>query len=76
MRWGTDTIRIKKSACSPRSGDLKEKGFQLKAIKMILSTLSEDMPASNIISLDKVRKNYADETFLEGEAAPAGGHIF
>ncbi|MBB5263885.1 DNA-binding transcriptional MerR regulator [Catenibacillus scindens] len=49
--------------------DLKEKGFQLKAIKMILSTLSEDMPASNIISLDKVRKNYADETFLEGEAA-------
>ena len=47
--------------------DLKEKGFQLKAIKMILSTLSEDMPASNIISLDKVRKNYADEPSLEDE---------
>lgn len=41
--------------------DLKEKGFQLKAIKMILSTLSEDMPASNIISLEKVRKGYEDE---------------
>ena len=31
--------------------DLKEKGFQLKAIKMILSTLSEDMKDNNIISL-------------------------
>ncbi len=41
--------------------DLKEKGFQLKAIKMILSTMSEDMPASNIISLDKVRTNYGKE---------------
>ena len=42
--------------------DLKEKGFQLKAIKMILSTFSEDAPASNIISLDKVRTGYGRET--------------
>lgn len=41
--------------------DLKEKGFQLKAIKMILSTMSEDMPAGNIISLDKVRTGYGKE---------------
>lgn len=41
--------------------DLKEKGFQLKAIKMILSTVSEDMPASNIISLEKVRTGYGKE---------------
>ncbi len=40
--------------------DLKEKGFQLKAIKMILSTLSEDMKDNNIISLDAVRKNMND----------------
>ena len=40
--------------------DLKEKGFQLKAIKMILSTLSEDMKDKNIISLDAVRKNMND----------------
>ena len=39
--------------------DLKEKGFQLKAIKMILSTVTEEAP-SNIISLDKVRKSYGD----------------
>ena len=52
--------------------DLKDKGFQLKAIKLILSTLSEDMPANNIISLDKVRKNYADETTQDGaKAQPA-----
>lgn len=41
--------------------DLKEKGFQLKAIKMILSTVSEDAPASNIISLDKVRTGYGKD---------------
>lgn len=40
--------------------DLKEKGFQLKAIKMILATLSEDMKDNNIISLDAVRKNMND----------------
>ena len=45
--------------------DLKEKGFQLKAIKMILSTISEDMPSDNIISLDKVRKGYSDEPHME-----------
>ena len=47
--------------------DLKEKGFQLKAIKMILSTLSEDMPSSNIISLDKVRKGYDDREHAKNE---------
>lgn len=40
--------------------DLKEKGFQLKAIKMILSTLSDASPASNIISLDDVRKTFSE----------------
>lgn len=42
--------------------DLKEKGFQLKAIKMILSTISSQVPEdNNIISLDEVRKNYNEE---------------
>lgn len=40
--------------------DLKDKGFQLKAIKMILTTVSEDMSSDNIISLEDVRKNYED----------------
>ena len=40
--------------------DLKDKGFQLKAIKMILSTVSEDLSSDNIISLEDVRKNYED----------------
>lgn len=48
--------------------DLKEKGFQLKAIKMILSTVTEETP-SNIISLDKVRKNYGDS---EGQVPEKG----
>lgn len=47
--------------------DLKEKGFQLKAIKMILSTVAEEAPGNNIISLDKVRKNYGD-----GGGSPEG----
>ncbi len=45
--------------------DLKDKGFQLKAIKMILSTVSEDMSSDNIISLEDVRKNYED--IVDGE---------
>ena len=56
--------------------DLKEKGFQLKAIKMILSTISEDMPASNIISLEKVRTGYGKD-MPDGElpeAVPAPGN--
>lgn len=40
--------------------DLKDKGFQLKAIKMILSTVSEDLSVDNIISLEDVRKNYEE----------------
>lgn len=49
---------------------LKEKGFQLKAIKMILQAVNESMPASNIISIDDVRKNYTEESEkLEAEAA-------
>lgn len=54
--------------------DLKEKGFQLKAIKMILSTVAEETPGNNIISLDKVRKNYGDGGTTEGYAGqePAG----
>ena len=40
--------------------DLKDKGFQLKAIKMILSTVSDDIPSDNIISLEEVRKNYEE----------------
>lgn len=54
--------------------DLKEKGFQLKAIKMILSTLSGDMPSSNIISLEKVRTGYgkdvAGDNISSNEDAP------
>lgn len=47
--------------------DLKDKGFQLKAIKMILSTVSEDLSSDNIISLEDVRKNYED--VMDEEAA-------
>ena len=39
--------------------DLKNKGFQLKAIKMVLSAISGEMPADNIIPLSSVRKNDA-----------------
>lgn len=39
--------------------DLKNKGFQLKAIKMVLSAISDEMPADNIIPLSSVRKNDA-----------------
>lgn len=41
--------------------NLKEKGFQLKAIKMILSTVSENLSLNNIISIDEVRKGYNEE---------------
>lgn len=37
--------------------DLKAKGFQLKAIKMVLSAISEQLPADNIIPLSAVRKD-------------------
>lgn len=41
--------------------DLKAKGFQLKAIKMVLSAISEQLPADNIIPLAAVRKGGAAE---------------
>jgi len=41
--------------------NLKEKGFQLKAIKMILSTVSENLSLNNIISIEEVRKGYNEE---------------
>lgn len=41
--------------------NLKEKGFQLKAIKMILTTVSENLSLNNIISIDEVRKGYNEE---------------
>lgn len=41
--------------------NLKEKGFQLKAIKMILSTVSWNLSLNNIISIDEVRKGYNEE---------------
>ena len=41
--------------------DLKAKGFQLKAIKMVLSAISDKIPGSNIISIDEARKNIQSE---------------
>ena len=39
-RWGTGTIRIYISACLSRIKNLKEKGFQLKAIKHALNQVT------------------------------------
>lgn len=41
--------------------DLKDKGFQLKAIKMVISAIAEEEGNDNIISLDQVRKSHEDE---------------
>ena len=41
--------------------DLKAKGFQLKAIKMVLSAISDKIPGSNIISIDEARRNIQSE---------------
>jgi len=49
--------------------NLKEKGFQLKAIKMILLTVSENHQANNIISIDEVRKSYNEEEAVENVMA-------
>ena len=38
--------------------DLKAKGFQLKAIKMVLSAIVGQVSENNIISLDAIRKKH------------------
>lgn len=48
--------------------DLKEKGFQLKAIKMVLSAISEQIPGDNIISLEEIRKNIQGDNHKDGQA--------
>ena len=48
---------------------LKDKGFQLKAIKMILQAVNESTTSNNIISIDEVRKNYSEES-LKSEVEP------
>lgn len=52
--------------------DLKEKGFQLKAIKMVLSAISEQIPGDNIISLDEIRKNIQGDSSKDGQALHKG----
>ena len=47
--------------------DLKEKGFQLKAIKMILSAVISENTDDNIISLDEIRKNHDFKEFMDEE---------
>ena len=48
---------------------LKDKGFQLKAIKMILQAVNESTTSNNIISINEVRKNYSEES-LKSDAEP------
>lgn len=51
---------------------LKEKGFQLKAIKSVLETMEEESAEdTNIIPLDQARARYAPEPEDEGEAENA-----
>lgn len=47
--------------------DLKDKGFQLKAIKMILSAIDSEENSNKIISLDEIRKNYENAQKQENE---------
>lgn len=54
--------------------DLKDKGFQLKAIKMVLSAISGELPADNIIPLSSVRKNGAPNVH-KAESGDADGQI-
>lgn len=50
--------------------DLKDKGFQLKAIKMILSAIDSEENSNKIISLDEIRKNYENAQKQENEDTP------
>lgn len=50
--------------------DLKNKGFQLKAIKMILSAIDSEENSNKIISLEQIRKNYENAQKQEDEAEP------
>ena len=50
--------------------DLKDKGFQLKAIKMILSAIDSEENSNKIISLDEIRKNYENAQKQEIEDTP------
>ena len=50
--------------------DLKDKGFQLKAIKMILSAIDSEESSNKIISLDEIRKNYENAQKQENEDTP------
>ena len=48
--------------------DLKDKGFQLKAIKMILSAIDSEENSNKIISLEEIRRNYENAQKQENEA--------
>ena len=50
--------------------DLKDKGFQLKAIKMILSAIDSEENSNKIISLDEIRKKYENAQKQENEDTP------